>query len=634
MTKILENNLKYLRNKELKAKLENHTLSSDVELVSENGYNLKYKGKFLHNEKDPLAESQQIFSQTRNTKDSIHVIYGIGLGYLFQIAAQNSKGLVFLYESNLDILCTALTLVDFSNELLKNNIFIFDTFESLTEQFISLSKTDSDVNFLSLPNYREINEDKFRRESKELELIFGSILVDDNYKKKKLFDATLNVFQNVPMLINETPMNVYEDKFNGQAAVIVSAGPTLAENVEILKKNRDKFYIFVVGPALKVLLDNDIKPDFLCIIESMDCSKQVSGLDLSDITMIVEPYTYQSIHKLNSKHKILHISSNMASNDIWAEVTKFDNTNYASRGTVSFAALNSAVNMGFNNVILVGQDLAYIDNNCYAKGSVYEDLVCELNPNTKMYEIKAKDFDKFANVLSPSPEKKDKIRCAKERLENLNSTIHTVIGIDGSLIATSAAYAAFIYHFSDYARSLKNIKLINTSMKGAQIDGFENIPLEKSISELKNRKIINLDSDYKYDIENVRLVLEEVLNGLKKSLEDSEDCNKIMSRLNMEFKRKRVVDKDVLLKIRKMIDTYVHLTDISTLSQRVYSLLTMAEDLDLQQILKKISEYNLETVPKAIDQLKKYYTGVIEKLKIAIPEIETSIKYLEEGSQK
>ena len=50
-------------------------------------------------------------------------------------------------------------------------------------------------------------------------------------------------------------------------AIIVSAGPSLNENIEELKKAKNKAFIIAVDTAMKPLLRNGIIPDMYAIID-------------------------------------------------------------------------------------------------------------------------------------------------------------------------------------------------------------------------------------------------------------------------------------------------------------------------------------------------------------------------------
>ena len=126
MSSIFEKNINALaqKDKELAQKIATHILTDVPQPVNENGfYNIIYKNIYLHNKENPLAEAQEIFFRAENTPVTISVIYGLGLGYLFQIAAGNSQGTVILYEPDLNILYVVFRLVDFSEYILKKNVY-------------------------------------------------------------------------------------------------------------------------------------------------------------------------------------------------------------------------------------------------------------------------------------------------------------------------------------------------------------------------------------------------------------------------------------------------------------------------------------------------------------------------------
>lgn len=629
MNKIYEKNVGALKDQKIKKILEAYQYVEKPQLVTTNGYNLLYKGKYIHSEQSPIAEAMDVYNNAQNKKNIIHIIYGLGLGYLFQITAKNFSGKIILYEPNMDILASAFTLVDFSEELNRENVYIFSDFDKLIEFIVENTEKETDIDILSIESYRQMYKDIFQDQIKQLELVFGSIVLDYGFKEKRMKMITMNVLKNIPILLKETPINCLENIYEGKTAIIVSAGPTLSENIEILKKYQENAIIFVVGPACRTLIKNGIKPDFLCIIESFDCSKQVVDLDLSDVNLIVEPYTNNNTHKLNVKNKFLHISSNMPPAQYFASIVNIDTQNYCTKGTVSFTALDTAVNMGFKKIILIGQDLSYIDGQCYSKDSTYEDLVCKLNPETNKYEIMALDFDKFAEKVSNASTLEKRKELAKRRLISLNSVLYSVKGIDGKMVPTEAGYASFIKHFSDYAKSFADIEFINTSMKGAQIDGFKNIPLKIAMKDSKKLVRKKLDSNYIYNLDIVKNNLSNILKNFNEYGEIANECGKIVSRLIQDSKRNKTIDKERLLKIRKLIENYTIMNDFKNSENIIFRFLTIEEDTKLKDFLKTVQSYNEENTPIVINYLKEYYTKIkttIEAVKPRLIDIISEVK--------
>lgn len=616
MNKLLEKNINVLKDNSLKTVLRTYTCKQQPVLIQTNGYNIQYQDIKLHDETNPLQESKNTFAKLKNNENAIHLIYGLGLGYLFQIASSVSKGLVILYEPNLDILYNTFSLVDFYADLSKSNVYVFNDFEKLQNFLVEKATNNSYIEIASLPSYRELYKDVFDNQIKALELAYGSVLLDYTFKQKKLYRATYNTIRNIPELVKEIPINNLENCYKDKTAIIVSAGPTLSENIEVLKSVQNKAIIFAVGPALKTLIKNDIKVDFLCIVEVNNCSKQVSDLDLSDINLIVEPFTHPMIHSLPAKQRYLHVSSNMPPSEYWGKMSGIDTEGYLTQGTVSYMALNTAIKMGCSKIILVGQDLAYIEGQCYSKDSAYSELECVYNEQLQKYAIIPKDFEKYRDSLSASDDVEIRTKVATERLKILNKSLYSVKSINGAMIPTEAGYAAFIKQFADYAKTLEGIELINTSMKGAQINGFENITLKDATQGLPDidKNVPKVEADY--DIEKIKVGLSQLENNLTEFKKVADDSGKMASRLSINWKRNRNIDKKMLLKIRTLIENYTKMNDTNISGNEVFLYSTTQAEMELNSFLKTIKNYDMTTTPQVITKLNEYYTLIQKRIDV------------------
>ena len=127
MNNIFEKNINALKTKGIKEekladKLLSYILTDAPQLVRENNcYNFLYKGKLLHNPQSPLGEAAEIFSMCENTPVTIHLVYGLGLGYLFQVVSAKSQGTVILYEPDLNQKLYHTQLLDkYNNTIIRN----------------------------------------------------------------------------------------------------------------------------------------------------------------------------------------------------------------------------------------------------------------------------------------------------------------------------------------------------------------------------------------------------------------------------------------------------------------------------------------------------------------------------------
>ena len=614
---IFENNIQALalKDKEFAQKLQTYIPKTVPELVRENNfYNLKYKDIYLHNRENPVLEAQSIFSGTTNEPVSICFIYGIGLGYLFQVASLNSKGTVILYEPDLDLLKTVFNLVDFSNDLSKPNVFLTNDFKKACSIIHSKSGMKNFPYMLSLPSQREMDSVGFDSLVKSLRDTIGSYFLDLKYTKEKFYPTLWMLLYNIPNLINETPLIKVKDVCKGKTAVIVSAGPTLDRDIEILKKYRDKFVLFTVGTALKTLTEHNIKPDFVCVIESFNSSPQLEGVDLSDVYFITEPYSHGFLRKFNFKKIFSHISANNPVNHLWSEICGEDIKEYWSKGTVSYTAMNSARILGCSKIILVGQDLAYIEGQCYSKNSVYKDLICTFDKENNKWEIKAKDFEQFAESLSPYPEYQQRVEAAKRRLANLNSSLYYVKGINGDMIPTESVYAAFVKPLSEFAEHFNDREYINTSLVGAQIDGFKNMSLEDALKDSDAAGQCEIETEFSYDKEKVISVLKTKYEELKSALKIIEEGQRLLKILNNDIKRYRNPGEEVLKSFRKVVVNYTSLSADFSSRSKMFDFITASEKIDLDYEMKMTKVLSIQNISRIANMISEYYGKASQRI--------------------
>ena len=605
---LLEKNLISLakNNRELADRINKHVVDDVPQLVNENGfYNLVYKNTHLHNRQNPLAEAKEIFSRATNTPVSIHLIYGLGLGYLFQVASANSAGTVILYEPDLNILKVAFSLVDFSNDILKNNVFITDNIAKAGEYIYQKSNVKNTPLMLTTAAYRDIDSKKFNEMVEELQRMVGSYSLDLKYTQQKFYPIARTMIQNIPNLIKEPPLSSIKDFYKGQTAVVVSAGPTLDRNIETIKKYRNNIVLIVVGTAMKTIAKHGITPDFLCIIETYDSSKQLEGLDLSQVNFITEPYSNINLRKFKFKQIYSHISDNMPVNSFWSKIINEKTDEYLSKGTVSYTALNIARILGCSKIVMVGQDLAYIEGQCYSKDSAYKDLECRFNKENNKWEITAKDFDNFVESLSNYPDEETRIKAAKTRLKNLNNSLYYVKSIKGEQIPTESVYAAFIKPLSEFAQKFNDREFINTSLVGAQIDGYENMPLEEALKDSKPIQNRELKCDYRFDINNIKEKLKLETSLLNKILNEVKSGQNAVKSLNNDFKRYKNATVEVLKDLKKVSSIFLQLSTSN--SNTLYDFITAKDRIDLDYTMKMSRSFDSNNMTTLITKFTEYF---------------------------
>lgn len=637
----LQKNLECIEryNPKLKEDLLNlKTLTSNIELVeAETGEpNLIYNGIPLHSIQDPEAEAKRIFDSTPNSPTAMHVIFGFGLGHLFKEFCENSKGKIIVYEPNLEILRVTLELADFSKEFLQQNVLITSDIDTFKNFFMNNYTYNASATFIALDSYKKIYEKDIHEIFSQIEVITGVCLAEFNTLKKSIALSAGTMLKNISYTLNEMPLIEVQESYKGKTALIISAGPSLDLCIDTIKKNRNKVIIFCVGTAVKSLAKNGITPDFLNIIEVNDCSGQIKDVDLSDVNMILEPYTHNTFHQAKTKQKFLFPTNSSHANISWAKLTDVDITPYNAKGTVSYGALACAKMLGFSKIILVGQDLAYVNNQCYSKDSAYSELAYEMNPETNKIEVKIKDKEKYVNSLLPTTSGANKNayqNYANYKIQNLNDTLYFVKGITGEMLPTQGGYATFIEHFREFALNNQDLDLINSSMIGAQIDGFKNIPLDEA---LLNTASINETVELRlkplsYNREKIRKNLSEEYNLFTRLFKDFEKAQEYIFKYEREFRRSRTTNDETIRYFKLLMNLYSEICLKYTAQSSLYEAISYTEDIEIQYLLNNTEIVDVQSILLVYERLKRYFNITGQKLVETIKQLERQKEIVVEG---
>jgi len=446
-------------------------------------YNFIYKTTPLHDTHGAEKEAKDIVKNISNinVENSIVIIFGLGLGYLLDEAASAAKGKVILFEPSLEILKTTLEIAELQTILSKKNVFLCADMEKLSGYIKTLANKETQITISFLNSYRQLFGERLNEVAQAAQYSQGEEQAVENTLKVIGKLAVVNTFKNLKHLKETATITELTGHFKKKPALIVSAGPSLSKNIDFIKENQNKMVIFCIGAARRLLEKHGIVPDFLCIVEPRGTKGQYEGVDLSNDNLILEPSVHFDIFEQKAKNKFLYPSKGNFLNDWLCKNLKISNNDLPTAGTVSYEALNCAKLMGCEPLILIGQDLAYTDGRCYAQGSAYNELVCELDPETQEYKIFPKDKERYKIELfgkdsGLTPERLEV--CVEEHLEFLNKNLMTVKGQSGEPLPTQNGYALFIKYFESFASDNPSRSLINASSGGAQIEGFKNIPLQ------------------------------------------------------------------------------------------------------------------------------------------------------------
>ena len=467
-----------LKNPQLAEKLEKINVESiqDITVGEAETKDLiiAYKDLALHSTIDPIREANAIWNKAVHTelkKNDIQIIFGLGLGYLFKRAYVNSASKIFLFEPMLEVLRFVLEHVDLSAEFSDKRVYITDNAKDIAEK-LTLEYLQGDrAEFLFLPAYASLEKDTMQDLTTRLVKVLEEKSTDVTTIFKFTQGWTKNFITNLSCFSEFRPLGYFRDTFADKNALIIAAGPSLLENIEKIKKNKNKFITIAVGKALRVLVENNIVPDFVTFADARNLELQVQGLEhvIAKTNIIMTIKTDSKIAGLKAKNKILYLPETDPYTNLFIKYSSLDPGSYESASSISIINYFIAKNLGFRNIAFVGLDLAFPDNKIYATG---ESLKTDENGYIQMKDVK-----------------------------KTNRKIIYVKDKDGNPIATRDDYMIFIRQLEGILEEDTSLsRVINTSIRGAYVNGMDYVDFDsytRNISELNinvNEIILGINS--------------------------------------------------------------------------------------------------------------------------------------------
>ncbi|EAJ4153284.1 motility associated factor glycosyltransferase family protein, partial [Campylobacter coli] len=173
--------------------------------------------------------------------------------------------------------------------------------------------------------------------------------------------------QNIPSMLESIPFQriLSERKNKFENAIVVSAGPSLAKQLPLLKAYQDKAVIFCADGALSMLEKEGIIPDYVLNIDFEDLplrffQNKENKTSLNMLSCATHP---SLVRVLDNKSVILR-------DDPLYQRFNLNDFGYIDTGThVSHFSYTLALALGFKNIIMIGQDLAFDEKgNSHSKG--------------------------------------------------------------------------------------------------------------------------------------------------------------------------------------------------------------------------------------------------------------------------
>ncbi|SEM24484.1 Protein of unknown function DUF115 [Butyrivibrio sp. ob235] len=396
----------------------------------------------LNSSYDPSYESKKLAEKlevpTRRTTVAL-LGFSNGVYLCTLIERYRPDTMFFVYEPEESLFSFVCAFIDLTDIILHNRVNLFineNQHKVMADAMIrDLATYKPETISVVTPFYSENEE--YKHICHELEAIMASA---NDFQKGRARNALLcrmyawNHVQN-NMLITELKDKLPEDI----PAIIVSAGPSLNKNVDVLKEIKGHALIMCTDRALSVLDKHGIVPD---VIVTMDAEKSPDYLKAEIARKAYLLCSYQTnsetqklfdgrciyFHTLAYEQELIGKKAGESVPDMG--------------GNVAGGSFIICEMLGIKKIILIGQDLAFTD------GRHHADDIEDGNPN-------------IVRRMVP--------------------------GIDGSMVETNEMWISFRDFFERQIGLNPDITVIDATEGGARIEGTEIMSL-KAVSELLSDK--------------------------------------------------------------------------------------------------------------------------------------------------
>lgn len=517
---------------------------------------------FLIDHKDyPIEAAKEKAQENNYHNDSCSVIFGIGTGYFTKAVLDriDKKHVVVVVEPVIHILKIALRLNDYSEAIKKGSLLFACTRDDLDYQLALVENSKSISRWIiHTENYTKHRPNEYSHLLSHTMMLITQLQSNTGTVIGAGSLIAKNDILNLPYVIKHRGVAELKDLFKDKPAILVSTGPSLNKNIHLLmdKEVQNRFIIIAVGQALRILLSYNIKPDFICSVDfgPVNFGHYKGLLDIRDIPLVSINRTYQPILKHWEGPKFISVSLDNLSTGTLSEFMAHKG-GLLQGGSVSHMNLGLAINLGCNPIIIIGQDLAYTDDDRSHHSLTDEAGKIDIEGDNITWKV-------------------DDPRSEIQGDHNMGP-VQLVNGYYGKVVRTNSGYVSFISTFERIFRSFPDIKFINATEGGAKLEGAECMTLEEVIEHWGTKFPLSI-------------------NGIPCPAESPIDKSVLKPLLTEVDNSKELVDKSINL-IKTDIE---ELKDIIKSSQKCLNILRYlkGKNTDRKKLAKRLAENYTTTI--------------------------------------
>ena len=573
-------------------------MNLDIE-ISKDGYKvLKIKKNnkitYLGSKYNQKREIEKFINQFEHftVKDN-YIILGLSFGEhiqeLLEQIDESSKILIIEFDNELIEYCKKdnkiKKIIDNKQIIVANSIAEVELF---IYQYVNEINLEN-VQIKAYSLYDKIYLEKSKGVYLRIKELFVRIKLQKNtieLSGDKFFN---NLLLNLKYIAKSTPVNKLQNVYKDKPAVIVSAGPSLVKNIDALK-DINNAVILTGGRTLGALVEKNIVPSCLGIVDPGEVAYKLVQpyIKAIDCPLFFTEMTNNTIIQEHEKGKFFDTQTQFV-RKAWKE----NIISLYGGGSIAHTLTNLAIYMGCNPIIFIGQDLAYTGEQGHA--------ACSGNKWDEW------SFDRYK---------------AKNDIY--------VKDINGDSVRTSLLLNEYRLCLEIIISQYPEIKFINASEGGANIEGCQNRTLKDVLRDLKKEKIISMEN-FLTDNNKTEETITELQNNLKvfnNYINLCESCKQFLKNYKISY---YLNDQDEVNKNIKKLDKLEEeikkkAKEISLIYPIILQVLYNINNKE--EFIIKSSDTKSVAFNKDVNRSEALYSGIEKVMKECYEKVEQIIKEL------
>ncbi len=495
MNNILDNNIKAIKKQHSEIKI-NRDIVDELLMIEDIEEIESYDGYMVQSQIDQEQAIKVWCEQFADLKsNSIVVVFGVGsIRYYTEFRKLYPDLDIVIYHPCEEIFYNDLARNDYADFLEKRGSAIcvgeaaYDTFLTALGTAMGYESIRTPY-FAKTPNSDKIFEKEYEKYEEEVIKSFRRNTLDRNtvvaYKDHMLHNYAMNLRR----LVDESTVTEIKEEFDKHPkvkdypAIILSAGPSLDGNIRDIKDAKGRAFVICVDASVKTCVSNNIRPDIIVSVDP-DYGKDPLDNELGrELSLLTHIHGADELIGVNNGRKFFLSGRDDYLEDLFEKV--FGDKKHAipilpTGGSVAHIAFSLAQILGFDTIILMGQDCGFPDNKMHAADAFEDEEDADENDEQYFY----------------------------------------VDGIDGGKVLTRVDMNVYREWFEVKIETAKDITVVDATEGGALIHGSEVLTIREAIEKYCPKE---------------RMDFEGIINSSKVLFEDDTDKKKATKEISRTF---------------------------------------------------------------------------------------------------